>query len=121
MLPDSSLIMCGFSYNGLDDDFLLTKALVDYTSNVYTGQRDIQIDVFPNPASDYVNVALPEMIQGRAVVNIYSLDGQSKRYTSINDLENTFTISLEEMNSGVYYIQIVSENFTITRPVVVRK
>lgn len=70
-----------------------------------------EADVYPNPASDLLNVRFSESIEGTAL--IYNMQGQLVHEFSING--NTAQVELQEFISGNYIIAVVSDEQLIAR------
>lgn len=74
---------------------------------------DDGIAIFPNPASGTFYLANVQGVQG---VNLVDANGRIiKNYQNIDG-----EFSLEGVEAGTYFVQIVSENRTSTKPLVVR-
>ncbi|MDL2242407.1 DUF4465 domain-containing protein [Bacteroidales bacterium OttesenSCG-928-K03] len=69
--------------------------------------HNVNISVFPNPATNYVNVAFNDKVDDNNVmVNIYDINGKrlfTKRYVLLTKF---ITINLKDYNVGVYLIDI---------------
>ena len=83
---------------------------ISVTINCRVAQhRDIE--VFPNPASDYVELAFTSEIAGKASVQLLDLSG---RLVHLQDLEvveghNAATLDISELSSGVYLMNLVQD------------
>jgi len=73
------------------------------------------LDIYPNPASDAVNVSVPENSNELTIIN--SL-GQTV-YT-LNNPSGTETIDLKELNSGVYFVQIEKDGAIKSKKLVIK-
>jgi hypothetical protein len=75
-----------------------------------------QISLYPNPATDRLNIELPEGITGNTEIYIFNLKGQR-----LLQLEKTgnhkFLANISDLISGVYVLKIKnsSKNFTTSR------
>lgn len=72
-----------------------------------------KVVVYPNPTTDYIVIA---GIEAEAKVEIYSITGQKIKEVSFT---NETTISLNDVNAGIYLVKISNENSSITRKIVV--
>ena len=74
-------------------------------------------DVYPNPASDLINVSFNEAFNGS--VSILSLTGSEVMTSSVNGVQ--IAISTEGLSSGVYYVKVNNENTTQIEKIIVKK
>jgi hypothetical protein len=68
-----------------------------------------QIEIFPNPANDYLNLHLKEVQISNGYLMIYDALGKSWKKSVITDGENK--IDLISLPYGIYFYNIVSDNF----------
>lgn len=73
-----------------------------------------QVEVYPNPAGDMVNIS------GNAgdLIRIYSLVGELVKEVKANT--NLTTINLEKVNAGIYFIRIDNRNEQVTKKFIVK-
>ncbi len=78
--------------------------------NPSSGQdiRSDQVNVFPNPASDFLNIDLPEGI-GHFSVRIFNAAGQL-----IIDQKNMHRVALTDIGRGIYFYEIEIEGKIIS-------
>ncbi len=74
-------------------------------------QKQGDLSVYPNPASNYVNISLKTGTTGIYEVNILSLDGKIIKSDKIGLIEgnNTPTINVQVIPSGCYMIKIQND------------
>lgn len=75
---------------------------------------ETEIEIYPNPSSEWVNVKLEEGIQLSAL-RITDING--KEIQSYNPLDRRLDIS--ELSSGHYLLQLVSEDHSVVKKLVV--
>ncbi|MDR2085059.1 MAG: choice-of-anchor J domain-containing protein [Bacteroidales bacterium] len=80
---------------------------VNFTITVSAGigDADIEVNVYPNPASDYVIVECDAM----SSIRIFNNSGQLVKVVNIN-AENRVNISVQDFASGVYHFEINTIN-----------
>jgi hypothetical protein len=66
-----------------------------------------QVILYPNPTSESITIKSPAIINSYAIINI---NGQIVMQGSDNQMESTINVS--QLQSGVYFVKIVSENTT---------
>lgn len=96
-----------------DDIILSTLAISESSSTgLHSLDRDKPFSVYPNPARDYLTIETAEGLSGSRFI-IYD---QSGRRVCIGVLSsNTTTISIEHLNTGIYYILVGDSNQQSTR------
>jgi len=76
------------------------------------------VDIYPNPASKFVNVSANDSANDNGEVAIYSIIGQQlMRYEGILNQ----TIDISGLQDGVYSIQVSLDGNTLTKKLVVRQ
>ena len=93
--------------------FFIDDIAVGTNAGTETFDAD-NINIFPNPAKDNVTVSLPEDNAGIDIVNVLGQIVKTVNTTSANE-----TISLEGMESGMYFFSIKLQDKTITKKVIV--
>ncbi|MEI7596958.1 MAG: T9SS type A sorting domain-containing protein [Bacteroidota bacterium] len=85
------------------DDFSITE---ETTTNINNYSENI-INVYPNPASDIINISSDEKIDN---INIYNTMGQL-----VISTKEAKTINISSLKNGIYTIQINSNNNITTK------
>lgn len=69
------------------------------------------VTVFPNPASDKVNVQVPDSWQGKPVrIEVIALTGQVLITNSVSAASQVETIGINHLPAGVYHLRIDGQN-----------
>lgn len=117
IIPDSAVIMitAGSNENFREGSTLL---LDDITFALNTGLNDTkdafkaEVSVYPNPASDYVNIAVKEAIHGKVKVELVNIIGQTLKVeetTPVNQQVN-MQLNLCDAPKGVLFIKVSDES-----------
>jgi hypothetical protein len=117
IIPDSAVIMitAGSNENFREGSTLL---LDDITFALNTGLNDTkdafkaEISVYPNPASDYVNIAVKEATHGKVKVELVNIIGQTLKVeetTPVNQQVN-MQLNLCDAPKGVLFIKVSDES-----------
>lgn len=77
--------------------------------NVNDINKDLNFNVFPNPAKDEIRIELQNDIKGEVIIT--NQMGQIVKETKIND--NELTVNLNGLSSGVYYLNIFNKRENI--------
>lgn len=104
-LPDKDI----FAINGLSKIQGFKAGLAAHSGDLGNG-----ITIFPNPANDYLII---DGLEGPAILEISNFDAKSVLKKEFNS--NT-RIDLSNLTSGLYFIRITSNSFTISEKIVVR-
>lgn len=93
--------------------FFIDDIAVGTNASTKTFETD-NINIYPNPAKDIVNITLPEDNAQIDIVNVFGQTVKSVNTTSANE-----TISLEGLEKGMYFFCIRMQDKTITKKVIV--
>ena len=66
--------------------------------------------MYPNPTSDFVNIDFPDV----KVTQILLLDSRGKLIKNI-DLNDRFNFNVRNLSAGVYFISIRTDQFVVTK------
>lgn len=70
-------------------------------------QEESQVQVYPNPSSSILNIQLNDMGESEINYAIFKLDGQLlQEYHQVKLENNSTTIALDNLESGMYFIMI---------------
>lgn len=82
-----------------------------------------ELSIYPNPASNFTNISFQSNTSGEIQINIFDLTG--KQISSINEFiitgENHIPVGTEELQSGVYLLQISGNDFNLTKRLTISK
>lgn len=96
----------------------------DTSSTINVPKVDIlegTINVYPSPFKENINITFNNLIKGNCSLFIMDNIGNevySKRCVLSNGRENTVNISTAFLNSGIYYVKIISDNGVFVKKVV---
>jgi hypothetical protein len=84
--------------------------------------RKQAFSLFPNPATDYVNIRLSQQIlnEQHFVLEILDVNGRILKTRSLSDTggENTFQIPVNRLKRGMYFIRLTGETLIETKKLV---
>ncbi len=86
-----------------------TTGIKDITSS----SSEIEVDLYPNPASEYINIKLLGAIKGKIMLEIYDIQGKRQKVTPIYNAEVN-SINLQDLDQGIYVARILLDNNLIT-------
>lgn len=79
------------------------------------------IEVFPNPASEEINVRVLDINKKIQSLKLYDLSGKEVGNIKPKQEVNSYFLKTEKLKNGIYFLKVVSENGNLTKQVVVRK
>ena len=83
----------------------------------FTGIEEIEnenIRIYPNPANDFINIEINDNHNGNFNISIYNSLGIKVMETS-----NENTINIEDLPSGMYFINVTTENLNKTKKIII--
>lgn len=95
----------------------------DATVGIEENQDVAGVSIYPNPASDVLNVGFVSKENQDITVNVISANGamvHTQATTSKAGVSNTITLDTKALSSGIYMVQLVGANSTLTQRVVVQ-
>ena len=121
-------IRCGVSVADLNNDQMLDMIVGNWAGGlaffqgtlpipVAVDESEIEITLFPNPASEQIHINFPKSTSGE--MSLFSVTGQRLFFTKI--VEQNSTISCSQFPAGFYYLHIVIENQTIAKKICIIK
>ena len=76
------------------------------------------IQLYPNPTNDILNVELSLNTEDRIQLEVYSMTGQLVKSIDLGMItELNTTLDLSDLNSGIYHVRILGENTSTNRRV----
>ena len=97
--------------------FYAIKNVIDdsFDPVLNTNKINESLEIFPNPASDVLHIKSDHLIQHIRITNV---SGQF--YKTYIPKATDFTITLDKWSSGIYFIQVMSQNETVEKKIIVR-
>jgi len=79
--------------------------------------------IYPNPATDLFNLRFDSKNTGDAKLALYDISGRelSSTLLSLKAGTNTLTHSTAELNSGIYFVVLTTDEFSIEKKLIVTK
>ncbi len=105
---DGDGIYQGMMPGGGDDRSVLTISVVQNTSTSIEENTDPGSTLWPNPATDLVNISLDRPIDGRTRVSITDLEGRLLRTMdrTFTSGTSTLTLPVADLAAGVYILSV---------------
>jgi len=112
----------GVDLNGCVNSNGIMQNVTTCTGIENTNVKSVISKVYPVPSNDNVNIELSNVNDNSKIsINIYSVEGK-KVSTSETELNgNKTNISVVDLKSGMYILEIVSDNFKTSSRIIVNK
>ncbi len=79
--------------------------------------KEEKVSIYPNPASERVNIRIPNTLYELIKIKVYNLKGNLVK--QLSGTGNEFTIKTSGLNSGVYFLHIQGQSFNITQKLII--
>ncbi len=83
------------------------KEVFNYQRTTGIAQQTLELSIFPNPSTDYIQIKTADDKTGE--LNIYSLSGQLLKTSRIDDASNN-KIYVEDLITGIYVVEFKTES-----------
>jgi hypothetical protein len=92
------------------------------TADVPLSVQDINNDnsalvIYPNPASDIVNIDLSKLTNKNVQVNVSDISGKLIYSENISS-SDLISIDVNEYSKGIYFINLTGENFSLNKKLI---
>ncbi|TKS55873.1 zinc-dependent metalloprotease [Mesohalobacter halotolerans] len=74
--------------------------------------------VYPNPATDVLNIDFVD--SSNANIQLIDLNGRLIRQTSKNNNNNTFSLGVSDLNTGIYFVKVIQNGSELVKKVIVK-
>lgn len=105
------------TYKGWNAEYFSSQTNINNYSN-----NDINISVYPNPASNYIYLVYNSKSDNELQINITDISGRRIKqinYSVICGI-NKILLSTEDLNSGIYLINVNNKDFSVIRKLIIQ-
>lgn len=78
------------------------------------------INLYPNPATDYINIILEDSNINSFMLNVYDILGNLIINEKINDYQTVYTLNIANYNKGTYILNIITDKDSFSLPFIVQ-
>ena len=71
----------------------------------------LNFEIYPNPATDFINMDFRSTTNSPLIINIYNLEGRKMKTVSLQAPNNQIDVS--DLPSGMYYLNFISEESSV--------
>jgi hypothetical protein len=95
-------------------------ALVSACSGIDENVTDNSFNVYPVPASNYVNVEFRSNLYGKFNFELRDITGRMVKYFAKDIItgNNIVTIDISDLSKGLYLLEISNDNFKVTKKII---
>ena len=101
----SKAVFTGVDFYVLDANYTPAEVEFTYSSIVVEGTAKSAISLYPNPASNYINI---DGLEGKE--QIFIIDNSGRIVKSVSTNEAMQTINIDDLAQGIYLVTIRKEN-----------
>lgn len=107
--------------NGCSDTAAVATVLVDTCSNNLFEIEALSFDVYPNPATDFVQIDFNSFTNSDITgLQLIGLDGKAIRVYDISKANsNGISLDISDVNSGVYFMRVITSYGRIVKEIVI--
>ena len=116
--------LVAFVQDNTNKDIIQSFATPASTTNVNTIENITSLSVFPNPAVDYAEVGFRNAVAMSVGVRVFDMMGKivfEKAATTYESGLNAIQIPVAQFSNGLYNVQIITNNGTLTEKITVAK
>ncbi|MDP2687682.1 MAG: T9SS type A sorting domain-containing protein [Aequorivita sp.] len=104
-------------YAGTYGRGLWVSPLVEGTAGVDDRISEINVTIYPNPASSEFTIALPKTM--KAEIRIFDITGKLLIYEANTLISNKHTVDVSSLSSGTYFVRLNTEEGTATKKLLI--
>ncbi len=114
-------------YAGAETEYPYTDLILKYidttTSITHTAITNNTLSVFPNPVSQELSVTVPYYAIGELQISIISIEGKTIFSSEIaaKTANSTTTIPVHSLSTGVYFLNVVGNNYSETTKFIINR
>jgi hypothetical protein len=94
--------------------------IVEVPESNENGINDIYIDVYPNPAGDFLVVDFKDPDKSNFTLNLYSLNGKKIFSKKADPFSKNKYINLSEYQSGTYILKVINKQGSKTFKIIIK-
>ena len=118
----NDVIIAGFTTPSMASSQFRTVKYSTTTGIITSNKNSSNIKVFPNPATEFINLIVENIDAENLTVEIISANGQiliSKEFLNTSGFINE-NIDLSDMERGIYFAHVFSTNINVTNKLLIK-
>ncbi len=102
--------------------FNLNWMSFSFPSVVNTPLTENNLQLYPNPSNDRLNLVLPISNNSDGVISVYNISGKLIKTTNFLNLNsNTYTLDVHNLDEGIYLIKIITREKILTSKFIISR
>ena len=103
---DGKIVVAGYANNGTDDDFAVVRLMPELVTGTIKAQKNIiNVNLFPNPASNHVYVHSSDFVKGISIVDMYGREVFTEQNIGMSG-----KLNIDNLSNGIYTVVITTED-----------
>jgi hypothetical protein len=94
---------------------MIDDVSIDFTVGMPENAQNVSVAIYPNPATDHLNIVSGDRINQ---VDVFNQLGQRIYSTTVDG--NIFNLNTMTYNKGVYYVRVTTPDGVMTEKVMIR-
>ena len=122
-MPDIPLKSLIIDHENLQDDAYVSFHfyIASMAASGINDHIDIDVNMYPNPAQDFINIECSQLAANSALVSIFDLTGKELIEKQIPAGTENAEINMSDLPNGVYFCRLISEKFSVTKKIIIQK
>ena len=123
LVLDFFTVYVGTTYSGSASDFIYdVPSVVTPAVEEETVATAMDMKVYPNPASNNVNVVL-EGISGQTLITVHDMSGKavSSMRVDVDNDGQVFNLPVDNYSQGIYFVKAVNGNAVMTKKLIIAR
>ena len=83
--------------------------------------NNMNVNIFPNPASDLIGIQLSGLVKDDMQVELFDLSGKLIKASTINKGSTISYFDVQSLYAGAYLVKVSANGFTTTRKVIITR
>lgn len=98
-------------YQAGDEDIILDSAFYGTSTGISNIAQQIEINLFPNPATEHITIVCKGLKESFATFTVYSQLGQLlwQQIENVSGVEKTMSVDCTRFPTGIYYLTVQTE------------
>ncbi len=104
-----------FSFDGL------WATLADIVVSTPSGEEEVEINIYPNPAKNNFTVELSDKLSSSAFAQLLDINGRLIKHLAFPERQNKISFDVTELNAGIYLINVITSERNFNKKIIVAK
>lgn len=92
----------------------------EIVSTTNTADKNLSLKIYPNPATDFLQIEIPEVFDTNIQVKIFNSTGQLMKQSTLTNNTDILEMNIQDLNTGFYFLEISDKNQKISEQFLVK-